>query len=420
MAKLGRTVGSTWLVGAVCIALAATVACGGDDDEPGGGQTGGSGGSGGTNAAGASGTGGTAAVGGSAGSAGEAGSSGQAGSAGSTGDTLEVDVFTRDPNDPSKLVPATGAIVAFDLPGGTRVEESVGASETVSFSGIDWSLEPKAAVTAYQQGAMLMSYAGLSKEGVDVLNQLRGQDRLTFVLGSEPLSLVNVAGTASNMASESDVLLVSATIPAAISEAYGTDFSLSVVAGLQFSLVGLEYHGYAASPSGRGMQFTIDQWAELSQDAATADVLDVAFDLSNQLAPNTVTGSFAIPEHGSSGFFESAHGMVRTSSVGSRETGIFGYATEIEVADDEKSFEYTAQYVEPADAPLLFTHYLLFGEDGSTGSFFRPGPIGAGLQDGVPPEPVSRDERKRHARLRAVATDKRSHRLGEQQRRRRG
>ena len=90
----------------------------------------------------ASGTGATGA--GAAGAAGGAGGAGAGGAGGESVTFIVVESLLGEPTAP----PVEGAMVAFDAPGGERVEQSSGADGKVTFTGVDWS-KGKAAVSAY-------------------------------------------------------------------------------------------------------------------------------------------------------------------------------------------------------------------------------------------------------------------------------
>jgi hypothetical protein len=343
---------------------AATAACGGSDSDA---STGGSGGSGGLS-----------------------GSGGAAGAAGSTvGAKLDVDAVMPDPSDPTKTVPAKGTLIAFDLPGGVRVEKTVDDNGRATFEGVDWSKSPSGFITGYLPGRRLQSLGNLTAENVQALLARFGTKVLTLNMFPTPEPFVDVSGTATNMSVATHRLLVAPTVPGVAQDGVGLSFSVKVTPGRDFSLVALEYAPVTPSTvSTRGEELTHVAWAELNHAAVSTATTGLTIDLGTPLTAIDVSGSFAIPTHGTSNFFDTAKGSLITSSVESTESGYLGRLRKIDVSSDGKSFEYDMSYVSIAAAPNLFTHYYVWAASGAIAAILKTGAPTPGMQDGVMPEPV--------------------------------
>ena len=214
-------------------------------------------------------------------------------------------------------------------------------------------------------------------------------DLLTLWLEEPAPELVEVSGAASNMSADSNRLMIAATTQSTSIDHAGPAFSVAVETGEAFSLIALEYQTVSpATVSPRGAELELIQWAELAHAAVTSPTPGVTLDMDASLPATTVSGSFAIPAHGTSGFFEEAHGTLRTTSVESRASGTFGLPTRLDVAPDGLAFEYEAQHVEPTDGSTVMSKYYLWGGTGALAGLVKPGPPVDGPQEGVLPEPV--------------------------------
>jgi hypothetical protein len=317
------------------------------------------------------------------------GTGGTGGAGGAVGESLEIQVLTMGARDMTQQAPAVGAVVSFDMPGGERVEQTTGSDGRVSFENIDWSLEPAGAVTGYLEGHILASALGLTPETVLSYIDQGGGEMLELWLQEVAPEQIDVSGTATNMNDQAHRLLVSTTSSGTVHDAPGPDWSVQADPGQPFTVVGVEYaQDTSQVVSPRGRAFEVFGWGYLEHAAVSSATTGVTLDMSQSLTPTSVSGSFAIPQHGAGTFFDAAVGLARSSSLGSDGTAFLGLATLTDVAPDGVSFEYDLEYVEPAGDENPYTFYMMF-RGAQTSALIVPGAPTAGAQPGTMPEPIT-------------------------------
>lgn len=315
---------------------------------------------------------------------------GGGGQGGGGGETLVVEVGTSAFGALGEFVPVAGATVAFDKPGGERVELTSGADGTITFDGIDWSLG-EGTMTAYLEDHVLWSYLGLTPESLARYIEGAHAERLRFLLLEQGPSTVAASGTATGMANEAHRLYLGAnTAGSSSSDHAGPDWSLYVASGEPFALVGFEYHMVSpATVSARGEEFALDGWASLEHEAITEETSGLTFDMTNALAPTHVSGSFPLPLHGISDFFETAQGGVRASAAEFDGSLLLGLPTHLDVSTDGTAVEYDVEHVSPSVVAAPMTNYALWDSEGRGAGVQAIGYPSAGEQDFVVPEPVT-------------------------------
>ena len=264
--------------------------------------------------------------------------------------------------------PAEGATVALDKPGGERVEQTTGADGRTTFDSIDWSLG-EASVTAALEGHVVHSRTGVTE----------ADGELEIGLGRRGPSpdLVELSGSALNMALDTHSLIVGATVEGDGYWSDGPDWTMLVEPGTPFAIVATERHSGASMA--QHMEAPIDGW--LLQDHAgltAAGTVDI--DFATAAPPTVVDGSFPMPAR--------AESRLRTDGVGWITSGLttgsatVGIATLTDPASDWNSIVYTAEYVEPTGvaAADVSTQYCLVQADNYACAFAEGYP-GAGAQD---------------------------------------
>ena len=304
--------------------------------------------------------------------------------------TVDVEVRIPSANDPDEMVPVAGALVAFDKPGGGRIEATTGADGRVTFGGIDWSLSPPGAVTSYFEGYALHSYVGLNEETTAWFMDRFDVDALTsYLMDREDDPLVTITGTAENMDDTANWLILSANRNNSIHSEPGADFSLDVAPDEAFKLIGLEYTGVAApTVSTRGYETNFVKWSFLDHAAVSAPTSGVALDMDHGMTPTTVSGSYAVPQHGITTFFDLCRPLLRTSCAGSNGTSIWGLAARADVSANGQQINYDLEYVDAGDGTDQFS-WLGATQGDSSSMVMVTGKPTAGEQAIVMPEPPS-------------------------------
>jgi hypothetical protein len=263
---------------------------------------------------------------------------------------------------------AEGATVALDKPGGERVELTTGADGRAVFDAIDWS-RGDASVTAALEGYVVASRTGVTEAD--------GEQEITIGRRGPSPDLVELSGSALNMAVDTHGLIVGATVQGDGYWADGPDWTMLVEPGTPFTIVATERHNGASMA--QHMEAPVDGW--LMQDHAgltAAGTVDI--DFGTPATATVVDGSFPMPAR--------AESRVRTDGVGWITSGLrdgsatVGFATVTDPSGDWNWIVYTAEYVEPTGvtAADVSTQYCLVQADNYSCAFAEGYP-GAGEQD---------------------------------------
>ena len=193
--------------------------------------------------------------------------------------------------------PLTGALVAFDRPGGARETVTTKADGLATFRAVDWS-KGKGAATAYLAGYTLTSAVNLDQARFD--REANKDGALLLPLQAKidiPGIFVTVSGTATNFKDPSHHWSVGQMRMPYVSEWTGKStqtFTVAVLAGMPFSLRAIEYEAsFVPSMQGRNLaQYSI---VYLDFPALTANKKGVVFDLSTSDTIKSTSVSTAIP-----------------------------------------------------------------------------------------------------------------------------
>jgi hypothetical protein len=131
---------------------------------------------------------------------------------GPTGETVTIKVTENNLSNghvSTANPPIAGAVVAFDLPDGTRQETTTQADGTAVVQGVDWS-KGSLALTVYEPKHQLYSWTGISTQ---VIEEWGGQPLVVGIGSTDPIASVQVKGTVSGSKGASDLLTIYTTGP---------------------------------------------------------------------------------------------------------------------------------------------------------------------------------------------------------------
>ena len=271
------------------------------------------------------------------------------------GGTVTVLVQTRDwPADP---VAEDGIIVAFDAPDGTRTERPSGADGRVTFEVGDWSAGT-ATATAYALGRVMASRVGIAAAESEV--------ELTLNRLGDPAEFVELSGTAANMASATNSLVVSATVPnVAFNTGVpvpGADWSILVPMETPCTVVAVEIAAAVALPSGRGFTQLVEGWTMVDQPRVR-EPTTVSIDFAPPTLPSRIRGSFSLPPRAESPLrWPSSYGWVYVSSTASDQTLFIGKTTSADINPEGTGLDYDLEYVQPDGVTDPVTCYLALSD----------------------------------------------------------
>jgi hypothetical protein len=269
-------------------------------------------------------------------------------------------------------IPVGDVTVALDEPGGGRTELTTDAEGRVTFEGLDWSLGT-AATTLYKDGYALASRVGIEEQAEELKLSIYAMEEVP------PPEFVELSGTAT-MADPTHTLTVSATIPNEIFSLEGPAWTLPVMPGLEFTLIGVE--SSFNSTTGREIDRTIHGWLMADHAAVTA-ATTVALDFTTPAAATTVSGSFTLPSRADSRLRTAGYGLVSVYSD-NYYTGLIGNSTHSDVSGDGNSIAYDVEYVQPAGAEPMTVFFVVTGDEFSramVGGYPTAGAHDAGLLD---------------------------------------
>lgn len=299
------------------------------------------------------------------------------------GATLTVSVAPAIENTFPFLVgpPLQGAQVAFDAPGGKRIEQFTGADGTTTFSGIDWSLGP-AAVTAYYPGYALWT-----------VEQMAPTASVSLVLYRQaPPSDITISGPITGKVSPSDYVIISTTLPETVvatssyyqGQADSYSLSLQAYEGTPFTIVAADYAAGDASVSAQGWNLAFLQWHRYDEPAVTANTaIPIDFEAGAPLTQLQASGTI-VPPHDEAGAFAAANPLVEVTTAESRGQVYLGLPSLLDFSADGGSFFYTESYVTlPGSHPL--TYYQLYAADGQAIEVYVAGyPQQGAMVEGLP------------------------------------
>jgi len=243
------------------------------------------------------------------------------------GVAVRVVVLTQDRR--GARTPAPGALVAFDGPDGSRVEQTADADGRTTFEGVHWRSGETAAVIAYLEGWQVGGIVAMTESYV--ASTLDRDGELRVVLGADPASrdgLVQVRGTAT-ISDSMSFLLVGSTTPGRSWAQYGADWSVAVARDEPFSLVA----GELENSLWRGD--VLDQraiaWAVVDHDGVAEPVtVDVDL-LARPIEPERFAGSLETPEDSFGAFLAQSKPFVDVWSLSG--LGLFAVVPDLWIED---------------------------------------------------------------------------------------
>ncbi len=297
------------------------------------------------------GTGGTGATTGTGGGGATGGTGGEGGA-----EVASITFIAVEIEQGGAKLPLEGATVAFDAPGGQRVEEATGADGRVTFDGVDWSLG-QAAATAYLPDRMLSSVVNLDEAVLGQIFLIDGAVPLPMaVLTSTTPETATVSGTATGLQDQGHRLVVNVVGILGGSEWSGAGdgtWTVAVPTGEPFVIQGVEGDNVTTLPSGQGYDRAIHQVAHQSHGAITDDTTGVVLDFgANALATQTADVSFSLPSRADSPVRD---GWPYSFVCASNSRYCFGWPTHIDVSTDGNQFDVSLLWVEPTWAEDVVT-----------------------------------------------------------------
>ncbi len=307
-----------------------------------------------------------------------------------TGDSLEFIVL--DGTDPAvsdaSALRLAGAVVAFDLPGGERVERTSGADGHVTIHGIDWTLG-EAAMTVYKDNYAMFSVVGIDADTMvassnPYIHEVEGVPALYLMLLALPvLPELTVTGTATQLVDPAHDYMVFTARSTATTYWNGAgtdDFSIVAPENEPFTLIGIE-NTEVMLPSGQGTDYTVHRAMELNVEPTAGPTLAVELDFqADELPVHTADASMVLPTRADSplrdgmGYF----------FVGYKD-GFYsiGWGSPIDISVDGNRFEGQISWIEPTLVEDPFQFFMV--QHGSTGA--RSVAIEPGYPQGIAVDP---------------------------------
>jgi hypothetical protein len=243
--------------------------------------------------------------------------------------------------------PFAGATVAFDLPGGTRVEKTTGADGKATVDSVVWS-KGAVTVTGHAKGMRPVSFLGIRKQDGD-------QEMWLFPVAP---AWVPVTGKAINMDAAAKYFAGAATVPSKpIVYGLGT-YETGVPPGVPFAMVGMQYDVDLNTVSKRDRLFKIPGWCRKDSPGITAAAtLDV--DCATKLPVTQWKATLTLPTDPKSLLRTSSQGAAIVTDYDSAFGSFLGYASKATIAADGNSFAIEAEHVALAGVQEPVTLYLL-------------------------------------------------------------
>lgn len=272
--------------------------------------------------------------------------------------------------------PAPDALVAFDLPDGSRVEAVADENGRVTFDDIDWVPGETAAITTYLEGHEMWSVTGLTEERVA---QRLGTDGLLHVrqgnITSAP-TFVTVGGRLLNMVDEAHAVTVSASV-------FGSDlwqgdapnWSLNLPTGESFTIVATEWDDGNWGPAGHFTQHFYGWTAVDCPPLSSDETMDI--DMSQRLPTTTVTGTVPFPQYWITWNWPDVSFYMTVRSQESFGQLFIGAPTYFQAAEDWSSFDFEMEYAELEGATPATSAWVQRGQELSF--LLWPGPPSSGL-----------------------------------------
>lgn len=278
--------------------------------------------------------------------------------------------------------------MAFDEPGGARVEKTTGADGKVTFDGIDWSAG-SAAVTGYLDGFVLNSRVNLDEQSVADLDRVEDAVPLWLVDTTVPTppETITVTGSVEGMLDTSHRVVVNVVGVLTGSEWSGTangTFSVEAPSGEPYTLQVLETV-QSNLPSGQGYQMDIFQVANITMAESTEDVSGVVLDMAaNLVTTKTADVTVSTPTR--------ADSPVRTGlGVGLvcplNSSFCTGWSTHIDISSDGNRFEDSLLWHEPSWATDVVTSFRVYDGNNLVALWEVPSWPTAGDMGAIPDTP---------------------------------
>ncbi|MBN1770155.1 MAG: hypothetical protein JXB32_02745 [Deltaproteobacteria bacterium] len=168
----------------------------------------------------------------------DAGPDGEVDGDGGGGAMLEVVVEQRLLGHEENMMPAAGALVSFDTPGGVRLDGVTDADGRVRFEGFEWAGGGTGTLSAYSVETTMIAWVGLTE--AYVAEHLGTDGAFHLVRPGPAEGTVRVSGTLHNMVDPANRHLVSSNRGGS-DERAGADWALDVISGRPFTIVACEY-----------------------------------------------------------------------------------------------------------------------------------------------------------------------------------
>jgi len=285
----------------------------------------------------------------------------------SAGERVEIIILDGTDSDnigeDASAIPVADAMVAFDLPGGERVERTTGADGRVTIYGVDWS-QGSAAMTAYKDGYGMVSFVNLEANDLDATENpflviVDGAVAMYLMdLSPTPPPEITVTGTATRMADSSHNYTVStlrSLVATTWSGSGSAAFEVTAPLNEPFTLQAIEMTPIGVLPSGQGNDVDIHRAMELNLDPTAGPTLSVELDFfADEIPVYTADASMVLPARADSPLRDGIPYFL----VGATDNVYtIGWGTPVDVSADGNSFGGTVSWVEPT---LITEPYIYF------------------------------------------------------------
>lgn len=267
-----------------------------------------------------------------------------------------------------EATPLAGALVAFDRPGGLRLETSTGADGIAHFD-VDWANGPFDAVVwaaGYSARAVLdldrATYDDLGVEGAFPV----------YLDSLAPETTVTVTGALAGAVDASHYLFVYNTANDDTWSGRGGPYDLEIPSGAPFRVIALEVD-YVAGTDRDFTQAVVSSIRTAEQPGSATDVtldLDLTMDT---ITMTTVTGSFDLPS--TLGAFVDTANALATAIPTEAPTYLMGLVTSAAYAADGSSLDYEMAYSLPPGVTQVRSAYGLGNGDRRTLAFVEGVPV---------------------------------------------
>ena len=272
--------------------------------------------------------------------------------------SLEVLVLSESVSDDP--APAEGALVTLDKPGGERVELTTGADGTVVFEGLDWALGT-ASATASMDGHGMATHVGLTE----------ADSPLTIRILVQPVEMVELSGTVTNMADESNWMRIDTVVPASTEYlGVGAPYSVEVPKDLPFAISAVEYTWLGLDQGGD--ETNVNWFLQEMEPISEPTTYDITFSGGIDLAE--VSGSFdkllteGTPLSGSDGM-GGLFAAVSWGAWATRWNGVVanlpwnaavGVQTHVDINADGTAYDFSLEYMQDPFIEHYITVYVIY------------------------------------------------------------